>query len=151
MIQGIGKSEYAFDRHRIAPLRSRTAALSACAEGSTRSSRASGAPWCPCVNNIFEAIPVDLRDEKCEALVETGRVRIERIVSKGHRSPETGWYDQEQNEWVMVLKGAAILAFEDEASVTLEAGDFVAIPAHKKHKVDWTAPDVETIWLAVHY
>jgi cupin 2 domain-containing protein len=103
------------------------------------------------VNNIFEAIPEDLKDEKFELLVESGRVRIERIISKGHTSPESGWYDQEQNEWVMVLRGKAVLAFEDEASITLQEGDFVDIPAHKKHKVEWTAPDIETLWLAVHY
>lgn len=103
------------------------------------------------MNNIFEAIPEDLKDEKFELLVESGRVRIERIISKGHTSPESGWYDQEQNEWVMVLRGKAVLAFEDEASITLQEGDFVDIPAHKKHKVEWTAPDIETLWLAVHY
>jgi len=103
------------------------------------------------VNNIFEAIPEDVKDEKFELLVESGRVRIERIISKGHTSPESGWYDQEQNEWVLVLRGKAVLAFEDEASITLQEGDFVDIPAHKKHKVEWTAPDIETLWLAVHY
>ena len=103
------------------------------------------------MNNIFEAIPEDVKDEKFELLVESGRVRIERIISKGHTSPESGWYDQEQNEWVMVLRGKAVLVFEDEASVTLQEGDFVDIPAHKKHKVEWTAPDIETLWLAVHY
>ena len=103
------------------------------------------------MKNLFEAIPDDLADESFETLVESGRVRIERIVSKGHRTPESNWYDQEQNEWVMILKGQAILAFEGEAPLRLKEGDFANIPAHTKHRVDWTAPDVETIWLAVHY
>jgi len=103
------------------------------------------------MNNIFEGIPRDLQHESFESLVEDPRVRIERIISKGHTAPASGWYDQEQNEWVMVLRGEAVLAFEDGASATLKAGDFVNIPAHKKHKVQWTNPDVETIWLAVHY
>ena len=103
------------------------------------------------MNNIFDAIPENLANEKFDQLVESGRVRIERIISKGHKSPETGWYDQEQNEWVMVIRGEAILSFEDGVSITLKEGDFVNIQAYKKHKVEWTTPEVETIWLAVHY
>ena len=103
------------------------------------------------MKNIFDAIPESLADEKFEQLVESGRVRIERIISKGHKSPESGWYDQEQNEWVIVLRGEAILSFEDGSSVSLKEGDFLNIEAHRKHKVERTAPEVETIWLAVHY
>ena len=103
------------------------------------------------MNNIFEAIPEDLTDERFEPLVESGSVRIERIISKGHTSPQSGWYEQQQNEWVMVLRGEAVLAFSDGKTVTLKDGDFVNIPARSKHKVEWTSPDVETIWLAVHY
>ena len=103
------------------------------------------------MNNIFDAIPENLKTEVFERLVETDDVTIERIVSKGHKSPQSGWYDQNKNEWVLVLKGEAILLFADETSITLKAGDFVDIPAHKKHRVEWTAVDVETIWLAVHY
>ena len=103
------------------------------------------------MNNIFDAIPGNLADEHFEQLVESGRVRIERIISKGHTSPESGWYDQEQNEWVMVLKGEAILAFEEGASMNLKEGDFVNIQAHQKHRVEWTTPEEETIWLAVLY
>lgn len=103
------------------------------------------------MNNIFDAIPENLDKEIFEQLVESNGVRIERIISKGQKSPESGWYDQDSNEWVMLLKGEAILLFEDESTVKLKAGDFINIKAHKKHKVEWTAPDIETIWLAVHY
>ena len=103
------------------------------------------------MNNIFEAIPKDLKKEVFERLAEGNGVTIERIISKGHRSPETGWYDQEKNEWVMVLKGSAVLLFEDETTIKLNPGDFYDISAHKKHRVSWTEPDIETIWLAVHY
>ena len=103
------------------------------------------------MNNIFDAIPRNLEAEVFERLVESEFVTIERIISKGHKSPESGWYDQDKNEWVMVLSGEAVLLFEDGSSVNLKAGDFIDIPAHKKHKVEWTAPDIETIWLAVHY
>lgn len=103
------------------------------------------------MNNIFAAIPQRLSEEQFDVLLERGRVRIERIVSRGHSSPETGWYDQEQNEWVVVLRGAAVVAFEDGRSMTLKQGDFLEIPAHSRHRVDWTDPRVATVWLAVHY
>jgi cupin 2 domain-containing protein len=79
-------------------------------------------------------------------------VRIERIVSVGHASPEGFWYDQNEDEWVVVLKGAARLMFEGERQpVEMRAGDFISIPAHKRHRVEWTTPNEPTLWLAVHY
>jgi cupin 2 domain-containing protein len=103
------------------------------------------------MNNIFESIPEDLSAEIFESLVESDQIRIERIVSKGHTSPDSGWHDQDNNEWVMILKGEAILTFADESHVTLKEGDYINLPAHKKHKVTWTATDIATVWLAVHY
>ena len=103
------------------------------------------------VNNLFDKIPPNLENEIFDKLVESDHVKIERIISKGHTSPESGWYEQEQNEWVVVLKGKAILSFIDESSVNLQEGDYINIEAYKKHKVEWTDPNVETIWLAVHY
>ena len=103
------------------------------------------------VNNIYDRIPTTLPDEVVETLVESGSVRIERIVSKGHASPESGWFDREQSEWVILLKGKAVLVFEDAESANLMEGDYINMPAHRKHRVGWTAPDMETIWLAVHY
>ncbi|MEN8214556.1 MAG: cupin domain-containing protein [Pseudomonadota bacterium] len=103
------------------------------------------------MKNIFDAIPTDLKREAFEQLVESDCVTIERIVSKGHSSPASGWYDQHRNEWVMVLQGQAVLMFEDGPSKVLKRGDFINIAAHRKHRVEWTTPDVETIWLAVYY
>ncbi|MGB5967187.1 MAG: cupin domain-containing protein [Spirulinaceae cyanobacterium] len=102
-------------------------------------------------NNLFDKIPTNLEHEVFEKLVESDNVKIERIVSKGHTSPESGWYEQKQNEWVIVLKGQAILSFANESSVNLQEGDYINIEAYKKHKVEWTDPNIETIWLAVHY
>jgi len=102
-------------------------------------------------NNIFASIPQRLDQELVEILVENKDVCIERIVSKGHTSPASGWYDQPKNEWVIVLKGEAIISFEDGSEIRLSAGSYIEIAAHKKHRVSWTDPDVETIWLAVHY
>lgn len=103
------------------------------------------------MNNIFDSIPKDLSHEVFEDLVSSDKVKIERIISKGHTSPDTGWYDQEQSEWVIVIAGSAIIGFDNKPSVTLKAGDYLNIPAHQKHNVAWTEPDVETVWLAVHY
>ncbi|GJL82671.1 MAG: cupin [marine bacterium B5-7] len=101
--------------------------------------------------NIFDLVKGSLDEEQFETLVESDHVRIERIVSMGHTSPASGWYDQEQNEWVLVLKGSAIIALKSGQTVRLESGDHFNLPAHTHHKVEWTTPDTETIWLTVHY
>lgn len=103
------------------------------------------------MNNIFTNLPESLDAEVFETLVGHASIKIERIISKGHRTPAAEWYDQAQNEWVMVLKGAAILTFEDQECCRLTAGDYLTIPAHQKHRVDWTDPNQETIWLAIFY
>jgi len=102
-------------------------------------------------NNIFAAIPQRLDQELVEILLENKDLSVERIISKGHTSPVSGWYDQSTNEWVMVLKGEAVITFEDEPEIKLVAGSYIDIAAHKKHRVSWTDPNNETIWLAVHY
>jgi cupin 2 domain-containing protein len=103
-------------------------------------------------SNLFTDLPGRLPDELVTTLLETAGVRIERIVSNGHASPEDFWYDQEQDEWVMVLRGAARLRIKDEEPpVEMKPGAFVNIPAHTKHRVEWTAQDEPTIWLAVYY
>ncbi|MDK9693340.1 MAG: cupin domain-containing protein [Sulfurimonas sp.] len=103
------------------------------------------------MNNIFENISASLPDEFFEEIVAKRGMRIERIVSYGHTTPQNEWYDQSRDEWVMVLRGEAILSFFDGDNVKMRAGDYITIPAHKKHRVSWTKPDEETIWLAVHY
>ncbi|HJT32208.1 MAG TPA: DUF1653 domain-containing protein [Pirellulales bacterium] len=102
------------------------------------------------VKNIFSDLPRDPPDELFTTLLDATAVRIERIVSHGHASPAGYWYDQPQHEWVVVLKGAARLQFEDK-TIELKPGDFLNIPAHKKHRVEWTTPAEPTIWLAVFY
>jgi cupin 2 domain-containing protein len=100
--------------------------------------------------NLFAFIPGDQPGEFVETLIATPSLRIERIVSRCHASPEGFWYDQEQHEFVVVLKGAARLQFEDEL-VEMKAGDSMNIPAHRRHRVEWTTPDEPTIWLAIFY
>lgn len=102
-------------------------------------------------NNIFEAMPSDLKEEVFEDIIRSPHVRVERIVSKGQTSPDVGWYDQDEHEWVLVLKGRAILKFDDGSICKLSAGDYLNIPAHARHRVSWTDPDVATVWLAIFY
>ena len=100
--------------------------------------------------NIFTELPSDLPKELFTKLLQAPGIRIERIVSQGHCSPDGFWYDQDQAEWVLVLKGAARIQFADRV-LELRPGDFVNISAHQRHRVAWTTPDEPTIWLAVHY
>jgi cupin 2 domain-containing protein len=100
--------------------------------------------------NLFAALPTLLTDEHISTLLDAASIRIERIISHGHASPEDFWFDQEQHEWIVVLKGAARLRFEDW-TIEMKPGDSVNIPAHRKHRVEWTTPDEQTIWLVVHY
>lgn len=100
--------------------------------------------------NFFQQIPADLTEEQFETILAKGQVKIERISSKGQTSPDSGWYQQPQGEWVMLLQGAAELEFED-GKVRLEAGDYLDIPAGVKHKVSWTDPQQVSLWLAVFY
>jgi len=101
-------------------------------------------------NNLFTDLPENIPDELLTTLLKAANIRIERIVSHGHVSPDGFWYDQDEHEWVIVLKGEARLRFEDRI-VEMKPGDFVNIPAHRKHRVEWTTPDEPTIWLAVFY
>ena len=102
------------------------------------------------IKSIFDDLPQNLPKELVQILVRAADVRIERIISHGHASPADFWYDQPRHEWVIVLKGAARLQFED-GMVELKVGDFINIPAFKKHRVDWTTPDEPTVWLGVRY
>ncbi|PQO39741.1 cupin domain-containing protein [Bremerella cremea] len=104
------------------------------------------------LTNLFQDLPSELPDELFQTLVQQGDVRIERIVSRGHASPEGFWYDQSQHEFVIVLSGSAQLQLEGEPTARfLAPGDFVNIPAHQKHRVDATDADQVTVWLAVFY
>jgi len=126
--------------------------------------------------NLFAAVPGRLIDEEFTSLMDLsndngGRVLIERIVSRQHHSPEGYWYDQKQTEWVLVIRGSAVLEFqlkkvtpikgeeeeEDRTvccetieTIDLSVGDYVCIPPHMKHRVAATDPMIDTIWLAVH-
>ena len=102
--------------------------------------------------NLFAGIDEEKRDEELlTTLAERPGGRIERIVSTGQASPPGFWYDQDWGEWVVLLSGAALLRFADEDEPRhLGPGDWVDIPPHCRHRVEWTDPDQPTVWLAVH-
>ena len=101
--------------------------------------------------NIFENLPRSpLPDELFETLLEGGGYKLERIISTGQVTPEDQWDDQEQDEWVVLLKGRAKLLFENNKEVSLSSGDYLFIPAHKRHKVIWTDPEEVCVWLAFY-
>lgn len=100
------------------------------------------------MHNLFDALPPAGAGEEFVTLFENRAVKIERIVSHGCQSPEGFWYDQAQDEWVIVLRGQATLEFAGGELVHMNPGDHVAIPKHRKHRVART--EGQTIWLAVH-
>ena len=101
--------------------------------------------------NIFESIPDTIDKEVFELILQSGDLKIERIISKGHSSPGSGWHQQQLSEWVIVLRGSAVLGFEDKAEVHLDAGSYYNISANVRHRVVSTSDASETVWLAVHY
>jgi cupin 2 domain-containing protein len=100
------------------------------------------------IENIFRGTAGAIGAEEFATLLETEAVKVQRIVSHAAKSPEEFWYEQSYTEWVMVLRGHAVLEFEGSERVELNEGDYLAIPAHARHRVNETGP--ETIWLVVH-
>lgn len=102
------------------------------------------------MDNLFKLPKVLTDGEAIEALIPDQGVLIERIISTGQSSPENFWYDQERDEWVVLLQGKARLVWKDGRSKELIPGDWVFIPAHEHHRVDWTSTHPPCVWLAVH-
>ena len=105
------------------------------------------------MNTIFANLPTQAQPEEViEAILETNQFNLKRIISTGQSTPSDQWYDQEDDEWCILLKGKAALRFENEKNLLeLNPGDYVHIPAHKRHQVAWTADNEATVWLALHY
>ena len=101
--------------------------------------------------NLFSNIPRELPAEWFESLVNTRGITIERIISRGHASAVDDWYDQDRDEWVMLISGSAVLEYSDKTCLELQPGDWVTIPAHCRHRVAATDANRDTVWLAVHY
>ena len=104
------------------------------------------------LTNLLGDLPTGAASEQFVELLSRPGLRIERIVSSGQASPPQFWYEQPQGEWLVVLQGEARLAFEGETGpCLLGPGDCIDIAPHRRHRVEWTHPEVPTIWLAVHY
>ena len=104
------------------------------------------------IDNICNNIPANLPDELFTTIHRGKHVRIERIVSQGHCSPDGFWYDQDEHEWLLVLEGNAVIQIEGEiVPLQLEPGSYLNIPAHQKHRVVQTSQTEQTIWLAIYY
>ena len=102
--------------------------------------------------NLLNGLPSRQAEEQIERLIAGPDLRIERIVSTGQASPPGFWHDQPDDEFVVLLAGAATLRFEaDGLKLDLQPGDWVEIPAHARHRVEWTTPAEATVWIAVHY
>lgn len=102
--------------------------------------------------NIYAELPTDFTNEIFEPLLQTPSLLLERIISYGQTTPEDEWYDQEKDEWVMLLSGSAGVRIESEPDIIeLKPGDYLLLPAHQRHRVEWTSATEKTIWLALHF
>lgn len=101
-------------------------------------------------DNLFDLPTGEWRDEIFEILHQSAHVRIERILSRGHRTPPGEFYDQERDEWVVLLQGQARIDFDDGSARQLESGDHLLIPKHVRHRVGHTSTEPPCVWLAVH-
>lgn len=100
--------------------------------------------------NIFEKVLVNKNEEQFFEIFKNETIKVEKIVSNGQKSPENFWYEQEKNEYILLLSGSAILQFED-FEIELEKGDCLNISAMKKHRVKFTSLSEPTIWFAIFY
>ena len=101
--------------------------------------------------NLFDNLPQKQKDEIFEEILSTDNLRVERIISDGQKSPDNFWYDQDENEFVVLLQGSAVVEFEDNDAVHLKAGDYLYLPAKMKHRVKATDDKIKTVWLAVFF
>ena len=102
--------------------------------------------------DLLAGVPAASAEELFETLAAVDGVRIERIISKGHRTEPDRWYDQAWHEWVLLVAGEACIRLESEADARrLLPGQWLLLPAHCRHRVEWTLPDQQTIWLALHW
>lgn len=103
------------------------------------------------VQNIFNIDDVQSQSpEIFESILEKGNFKVERIVTLKPYDKPGNWYDQETDEWVLLLQGETELEFEDHEKVALQSGDYIFIPAHKKHRINHSSFDQKSIWLAIH-
>jgi len=101
-------------------------------------------------SNLLDNIVPSKEREIFETIFKDQKIKIERIVSCGQSSPVDFWYDQDENEFVLLLEGEAKIEFEKDIHF-LRKGDYMLIPAHTKHRVAFTAKNKTTVWLAIFW
>ena len=101
--------------------------------------------------NIFTGSSCHSKEEIFNTIFSGKNIKIEQIISSGHTSPAEGWYDQTQQEWVILIEGEAILEFENNQKKKLKKGDYLLIPALAKHKVIYTSTNPKCVWLAIFF
>ena len=103
-------------------------------------------------NNLFLNIPDKIKSEIFDPIIKNEKFRLERIISQGQSTPEGEWLEQDNDEWVVLLTGKARIRFEDDKdSYLMESGEYIYIPSRKRHRVEWTPSDKQTVWLALHF
>jgi cupin 2 domain-containing protein len=102
------------------------------------------------IRNICQMEGHDLKHEFFEMLLCNENIRLERIISPGMKNKQADWYDQDADEWVMLIQGDSVIEFEAEKTIKMKAGDYLLIPAHVRHRVVETSADPCCIWLAIH-
>ncbi len=102
------------------------------------------------MKNIFDIKEIISNKEVIETILEAKNIQVERIVSNGEVSPKDFWYNQDNDEWVCLIQGTAILEFEEEEEVKLKEGDYLLIPAYKKHRVSFLSKEPNCIWITIH-
>ena len=103
------------------------------------------------MNNIFE-LPAQLPPQELfDPLFDNDKVLIERVVSTGQITPLGEWYDQDRDEWLIVLQGEGKLSYEDGSCIKLTVGDYLFIEAHQKHRVEYTSTEPPCIWLTIFF
>ncbi|NTW23933.1 MAG: cupin domain-containing protein [Lentimicrobium sp.] len=100
--------------------------------------------------NLFDVQKSEGQTTEIFEILADGSAKIERIISQGQISPENEWYDQEMDEWVVLLQGKSTILFKENIEFQLIAGDYLLIPAHQKHRVTYTSTSPSCIWLAIH-
>jgi cupin 2 domain-containing protein len=102
------------------------------------------------IENIFNNLIINKEKEQFFDLLKKENIRVEKIVSNGQISPNDFWYTQDENEFVIILKGEAVLEFEDK-EIPLKVGDYINIESNVKHRVKYTSKEELTLWLAIFY
>jgi cupin 2 domain-containing protein len=103
------------------------------------------------MNNFLSDIPDIVTEEIFDEIISNQVFKLERIISDGHASPENFWYDQDKNEFVLLISGTAEIQYDDGQKFSMKKGDYFIIPAHQKHRVEWTDKHQKTVWLALHF